>query len=156
MVLFAELLVDVLDEVHLVTRPVDVYQLQVNFLAVVHFQGPLHDGLELLRRAELALQIHEGDPQIQFVVLRRHRNLLDGSLGDAPCSLCIQVFEHEGHVLDPKVGLVVIADEHSLEVIDCLGDGAVFASHFSLLRTDRLLKLELSAQRLLARLGWFL
>ena len=156
MVLFAELLVDVLDEVHLVTRPVDVYQLQVNLLAVIHFQGPLHDGLQLLGRAELALQIHEGDPQIQFVVLRRHRNLLHGSLGNSPRSLCIQVFEHEGHVLDPEVGLVVIADEHSLEVIDCLGDGAVFASHFSLLRTDRLLKLELGAERLLARLGRFL
>ena len=49
MILFAEFLVDVLDEVNLITRPVNVYQLQVNLLAIVHFQGPLHDGLELLR-----------------------------------------------------------------------------------------------------------
>ena len=47
-VLLAELLVDIFHKVHLVARPVDIDQLQVDLLAVVHFQGPLNHVLKLL------------------------------------------------------------------------------------------------------------
>ena len=71
-ILLAELLEDVLHQFALVSSPVDVDQLQIDLFAVVDVKGASHNSLERLSSAELALQIHECDPQVELVVLGSH------------------------------------------------------------------------------------
>lgn len=83
-IFLAQLLVDVLHKVVLVAAPINVDQLEVHFPAVVDIEGPLDDVLQLLSRAELALEVHKGDPQVQLFVLGCHRHLLDGAFSNSP------------------------------------------------------------------------
>jgi hypothetical protein len=61
-VFLAKNLVDVLYEVCLITLTINVDQLQVNFETVVYLNCPFDDGLELLLRSELILEVHIRNP----------------------------------------------------------------------------------------------
>ena len=129
MILLAQLLVDVFYVVDFTIGSVDADQLDVDFSAVIDIKGSLDDILQLLFAAKLTLQVHEGNPQVQFIVFSGHGHLLNSTLSYASRSLSVQVLQHEGHVLDPEVRLIVVSDEEPLKIVDALRNSAIRVAH---------------------------
>lgn len=110
-VLLAKLLENGFHMLHLLRAAIDLDQLQIDLDLVVALECTLNNPLQSGLGTKLILKVHVSYPQVKLVRLCSHANLFNCTLSYFPSRGDIQLIQHESHILDPQVGLVLISDE---------------------------------------------